>query len=257
MERNYNGGYYLIKTKPIVFGSDIGKVVMTCSRCINFSVFDSWCLSWMSDELDEKEKIELGLTDERIKEIQKWTDSRFYTDSNVFPDLKTATEFKDLFLNSVNGIEIFSLSFSETDTDLLISDFAEGNNTNRFNQNNGNFGLRKNLIKRTEEEQEINEELLGYDFIGVERDGSFHSFYCHNITSILVDKFSLKINLYGLFDKPENSTEIRVYLNDPETAVEPVPWYLVKVKRFKNAPQDMSEYGERKKQFDTLLESQQ
>ena len=235
MERHYNGGHYLIKTKPIDFGSDKGKVVRTCSRCINFSVFDNWCLSWMSDKLDEKEKIELGLTDEKIEEIQKWTDSRFDNGSNVFPDLKTATDFKDLFLNSIKDIEILSLSFSDTDSDLLISDFAEGNNISEFNYNNGDFGLRKNLIKRTEEGQDINEELLGYDFIGVECDGSFHSFYCHDITNTLVDKFSLKLNSNGLFDKPEMQTQIREYLNDPKTGLEPVPWYIVKVKRQKNA----------------------
>ena len=235
MERHYYGGHYLIKTKPIDFGADKKKVVGTCSRCINLSVFDNWCLSWMSDKLDRKEKIELGLTDQKIEEIHKWTDSRFDNGSNVFPDLKTAIEFKDLFFNLINDIEIFSLFFSETDTDLLISDFSEGNNTTEFNYNNGDFGLRKNLIKRKEEGQDPNEELLGYDFIGVECDGSFHSFYCHDITNTLIDKFSLTLNSFGLFDKPEHPTEIREYLNEPQTGLEPVPWYLVKVKRQRDA----------------------
>ena len=235
MERYFTGGYFLIKAKPIDFGSDIGKVVSTCSGCINFSVFDNWCLSWMSFKLEQKEKIELGLNDKKIKEIEEWTDSRFNNGSNVFPDLKTATEFKELFLNSVNDIEIFSLSFSDTDSDLLISDFAEGNNTHEFNFNNGDFGLRKNILLRIEEDQNISEEFLGYDFIGIECDGSFHSFYCHDITNNLVDKFSLKLNSYGLFEKLEKPNEIREYLNSEETGLEPVPWYIVKVKRQKES----------------------
>ena len=235
MERHYNGGHYLIKTEPIDFGADKDKVVGTCSRCINFSVFDNWCLSWMSDKLDEREKIELELTDKKIEEIQNWTDSRFDNGSNVFPDLKTAIEFKDLFFKSRNDILIYSLYFPETDTNFLIDEFAEGKNTNEFNYNNGNFGLRNNLIKRAEEIDDINEELLGYDFIGVECDGSFHSFHCHDITKTLIDKFSLTLNANGLFDKPERPIEIREYLNDPKTGLEPVPWYIVKVKRQKNA----------------------
>lgn len=97
MEQHYNAGYYLIKTKPIDFGVNKGTVVTTCCRCINISVFDNWCSSWISNKLDDKEKKELGLTDKKIKEIQQWTDSRFENGSNVFPDLKTALEFQDLF----------------------------------------------------------------------------------------------------------------------------------------------------------------
>lgn len=235
MERHYNGGYYLIKKKPIDFGADKDKVVGTCSRCINFSVFDNWCLSWMSDKLDINEKKELELTDEKIKEIQKWTDNRFDNGSNVFPDLETTQDFKDNFFKSRNDIEIYSLYFSETDTDLLLNEFAEGENTKEFNYNNGYFGLRNNLIKKTDESVDQNEEFLGYDFIGVECDGSFHSFYCHDITKTLIDKFSLTLNANGLFEKPERPIEIREYLNDPKTGLEPIPWYIVKVKRQKNA----------------------
>ncbi len=211
MERYYNGGYYLIKRKPIDFGADKDKVVGTCSRCINFSVFDNWCLSWMSGKLDNDEKKELELSEEKIQEIQKWTDSRFDNGSNVFPDIKLAQEFKDKFFDSRNGIEIYSLYFPEFDTDLLLEEFG------------------------TEERDNMNEELLGYDFIGIECDGSFHSFYCHDITKTLIDKFSLTLNANGLFEKPEMQKEIREYLNNPKIGLEPVPWYIVKVKRQKNA----------------------
>lgn len=235
MERYYNGGYYLIKPKPIDFGADKGKVVGTCSRCINFSVFDNWCLSWMSDKLDNKEKIELQVTDNKIEKIQQWTDARFDNCANVFPDLKTALEFKELFFKSINDIEIYSLNFPEIDAELLISEFAKGNNTDEFNYNNGDFGLRKNLIKKVEEKDNAEYEILGYDFIGVECDGSFHSFYCHDITTTLIDKFSLKLNSFGLFDEPETQNDIRKYLNDPETGLEPVPWYIVQIKRLRTA----------------------
>lgn len=234
MERHYNGGYYLIKRKPIDFGADENKVVGTCSRCINISVFDNWCLSWMSDKLDNDEKKELELSDEKIHEIQEWTDSRFENNSNVFPDLKTAQEFKDNFFKLRNDIEIYGLYFPETDTDWLLEEFAEGKNTKEFNYNNGDFGLRHILIKRTEERNELNEEFVGYDFIGVECDGSFHSFYCHDITKTLFDKFTLTLNANGLFDKPERPNEIREYLNDPKSGLEPVPWCIVKVKRQQN-----------------------
>lgn len=237
MERHYNAGYYLIKTKPIDFGVNKGMVVTTCSRCINISVFDYWCSSWISDKLDDNEKKVLGLTDENIKEIQQWTDSRFDSGSNVFPDLKTALEFKDLFFKDRNDIEVYSLNFPETDANWLLEEFSEGKNLNDFNSNNGNFELKLNLNKKTEESSDIKEEFMGYDLIGVECDGSFHSFHCNSIDiqTTLIDTFSLKMNSNGLFEYPENPNKIREYINDPKSFLEPVPYYIVKVKRLKNA----------------------
>ena len=186
----------------------------------------------MSVKLDNIEKKELQLTEEKIQDIYKWTERRFDKGSNVFPDLKTALEFKDLFFKARNDIEIYCLYFPEADANFLIDDFSEGKNITEFNHNNGNFELRNNLIKRVEEKDDFGEELLGYDFIAVECDGSFHSFYCHDITKTLIDKFSLTLNVNGLFDKPEMPIEIRKYLNNPMTGLEPVPWYIVKVKRY-------------------------
>jgi hypothetical protein len=234
MERYYNAGYYLIKARLLDFGEYKGKAVSTCSRCINISVFDHWCFIGTSDKLDEKEKIELDLTDEKINKIQQWTDNKFENSTNVFPELKIANEFKDLFFRNRKDIEIFSLYFSETETQLLIEEFGKGKNTNEFNYNDGNFELRHNLIKRTEEKDDENEEFLGYDFIGVECDGSFHSFYCNDITNSLIEKFSLRLNKFGLFEELYERNNIKEYLNNQETRLEPVPWYLVKVKRIKH-----------------------
>ena len=57
METHYLAGYYLIKLKPIDFGDDTNKTVWTCSKCINYSAFNNWCLSWTQDKLDKEKKI--------------------------------------------------------------------------------------------------------------------------------------------------------------------------------------------------------
>ena len=231
MENYYLAGYYLIKTKPIDFGDDKGKVVQTCSRCINHSVFDNWCLSWMSDQLSEEEINELNLDKNSIDKIRKWTDERFENGSNIFPDFVTANEFKSLFFNRQPDLDILGMYFDETEANKLITEFGEGVNVDKFNYNNGNFPMRNNLENKSLEMKNPNEELIGFDFIGVECDGSIHSFYCQNITKSLVEKFDLEINLNGLINEPKNKLEIKKYLNDPSTGLEPLPWFIVKVKR--------------------------
>lgn len=232
MEKYYNAGYYLIKTKPLDFGIDRGKIVCTCSGCINLSVWDNWCLSWMNEPLDKSIKLELRLNSKTIKAIQEWTDSRFETEANVFPDLATALEFKQLFLTDIKDIAVYGLYFSATEANQLINEFAEGKNTNDINYNNGNLGLRRNLIRQVAAKEDTKETVLGYDFIGVEYDGSFHSFHCHSITSELIERFSLTLNANGLFDKPDNTAAIKTYFNDPDTGFAPVPWYIVMVKQY-------------------------
>ncbi|MEZ4775632.1 MAG: hypothetical protein R3D00_20770 [Bacteroidia bacterium] len=235
MEKYINAGYFLIKSKLLRFGTLEGTVVKTCSGCINTSAFDIWCLSWVKDALNEESKLELGLSDSQINDIHKWTDIRFDRGElgfgNVFPDLETARTFKELFFAGRNDIEMLGLYLPQTDADRLTEDFKEGNNSLPFNQNNGKFGLRLNLLKQIEEKETEDAAFLGYDFIGVEGDGSFHSFYCHNITEILIDMFALTLNENGLFEEITQPDQIREYLNSPNAGVEPVPWYIAKVKR--------------------------
>ena len=235
METHYLAGYYLIKLKPLDFGDDVNKTIWTCGKCLNLSAFDNWCLSWTPDNLDKKDKVVLNLSDEQIAKIHQWTDSRFSDLINGFKDLSTAIEFKNLFYNLREDIQILGLYFPPIDTELLIEDFGEGKNVDEFNYNNGNIEIRKNLQKLIVEQTNSDEEFLGYDFIGVECDGSFHSFYCSNITKTIIDKFNLTTNTYGLFDKVENMDEIRLYLNDPKSFLEPLPYYFAKVTKVKNA----------------------
>lgn len=233
MEKYYNAGYFLMKLKKINFGSDKNSIVHTCSGCINVLAFDYWCLSWTNNKLNIKEKLELGLTDEMIIEIQNWTDKRFNENEinwgNAFPNLETALTYKKQFFNNNNDINIYTIYFSEQDINSIIYEFESDN------LNNGNFALMYNLLNKIVENDNGNEEFIGYDFIGVECDGSFHSIYCHDITKELINRFELKLNKFGLFENIKNFEKIKEYLNDPKTLLEPVPWFIVKTKRIKNA----------------------
>lgn len=230
MEPYYLGGYYLMKPKPIDFGADKEKIALTCSGCINTLVFDYWCMT--SGGPDEQEQLLLGLNKEKITSIKNWTNEKYINGTikygNTFPDLQTAKTFKKLFFSELNDVNIYAIYLSETDTNRSIENFATEPN------NQGDCGLRHNLEKRIEENINESEEFVGYDFIGIEGDGGFHSFYCHDINNDLISRFSLKINRYGLFDKIEDATAIKAYLNNPAAPVEPVPWYIAKTKRLKN-----------------------
>lgn len=229
MEPYYLGGYFLMKTKLFGWSPDTNGIVQTCSGCINTQVFDYWCRSWAADQ-----KAEIGLTNETAMKIEKWADQNFRDDrlkwSNTFSDLETVKAFKNLFFADRSDMNIYAIYLDETDANSLIAAFENEEH------NKGEFGLRLNLRHKIEEAVNLTEELLGYDLIGVEFDGGFHSFHCHGIGRELAGRFGLTLNQHGLFSHIPDPEAVRSYLNSGTAPVEPVPWYIAKTKRLKNQP---------------------
>ena len=226
----YFGGYYLLRPKPIVFGSDKGKLTQTTSACIN-DALDTWVYSWsiQSKKMQEQAKKDFQLDDSALTQIQAWADEKFELGKlqwiDTFPELQSALEFKHTFMSHLNDAHIYSIYLRATDSEALTNEFKSDQN------NQAEFGLRQNLLRKIVENESLNEVLLGYDLIGVEIGGSYHSFYCNDATQELIDKFQLTLNENGLFDEVEDWTPVTEYLNDETNGFEPVPWYVAKTKR--------------------------
>jgi len=222
------GAYYLIKLRSIDSGKIKGSKVFTCSNCINDSYLDSWSISWANsnDESLEQTKSNFNLTANEIVEIQNWSDKKFNDKrigwSNTFSDLETLLEYKNQFFPDEIDFQILSINFPENEkTEFLKvfdkeSDYAE-------------IGLSINLEKSILENE--TEVFLGFDLIGVEISGDFHSFHCHDLAKDLIQKFNVKINEFGLIESHNNWDDIILYMNDESNGFEATPWFLVKVKR--------------------------
>jgi hypothetical protein len=226
----YLGAYYLIKLKPVNFGKIKGTKIHTCSSCINDSYLDSWSLSWAVEGKGdlERPKQGFGLSDSRIKEIQEWADKQFNDNKigwiSTFADFETLNEYKSRFFESDRDYKILSINFPETEKDDLMKDFK----TNK--ENVGAIGLWNNLNKGITEILDNSEIILGYDLIGLESSGDFHTFHCHDLADDLIKRFNLKINEFGLISKYDNWIDLTKYMNDENNGFESVPWYFVKVK---------------------------
>jgi len=231
-KKYYLGGYYLTKLKPKSYGDDKGDFIYTCSECINDHILDIWSYSWTTDnnkQIDEIKK-NYQFTDQQIIEIRNWVDKNFNENKigflNVFTDLETAIEYKDKFFSQLDDIKIFALYFDTKERADILEEFKPQS------EKMGDIGLRVTLLKEIEEN--ANEVFIGFDYIGVEIGGSFHTFHCHDIGEELSDKFGLTLNNFGLFDGDVNSKQVLDYLNDEENGCEPVPWFIVKTKLVTN-----------------------
>ena len=226
------GGYYLTKLKPKNYGDEQGNLIYTCSECVNDHILDIWSYSWTTDnnkQLDEIKK-NYHFADKQISEIRDWVDNKYNENKigflNVFIDLETALEYKNKFFAHFNDIQILALYFDTYERAEILEEFKPKS------EKMGEIGLRLTLLKELEEQK--NENFLGYDYIGIEIGGSFHTFHCHDIGKELSQKFGLTLNKFGLFDSNINSKQVLDYLNNEENGCEPVPWFITKTKLVTN-----------------------
>ncbi len=226
---NYFGGYYLLRLKKFDYGKLKGKEVCTCSDCTNISLINSWSFSWATTGQQELADIErdFEINSHTIQQIRIWADQKLEQKKigwiNVFSDLETVNEYKNKFFSHLSDTKIFSLYFPDSEAKDIIEKFKP-------TENDRTLGIWDNLAKRISETDDEEEITLGYDLIGIEGSGDFHSFNCHDIADELVEKFDATINKYGLIDDPMDWTKLTDFMNDEANGHEPTPWYVCKVK---------------------------
>lgn len=231
----YLGGYYLLQLKPIEFGTKIGEQVYTCSECFNNHLLDIWAYSWTvdNDKQATEAKENFKLTDDNISVIRTWVDTKHNENKvgwkDVFTDLESAIEYRRTFFSHLEDIKILALYFDQNETKAILDEFRPES------EKMGEIGLRLTLLRQIEEFETNDEILIGYDFLGIEIAGSFHTFHCHDLGAEISKKFGLKLNSYGLFDKSDEWKPIVDYLNDENNGFEPVPWFVSKTKMITNA----------------------
>lgn len=227
----YKAGYYLIKTRKIDFGTFIGKKVLTCSNCINDSLLDSFSRPWTIRENDKDEvNKNFNINSETLNHIHSWTDKKDIENKIGFPELfyniDSVREYRDRFFSHIKESMILGIYLPLSEMDNLIEEFEPQG------ENMGEIGLRYKL--RNREHDNDNGKLLGYDLIGVESGGGFHTFHCHDLHGDLKRDLEIELNDYGLIDNDTKWKELVDYMNDEDKGFEPVPWYFAKIKLIDN-----------------------
>jgi hypothetical protein len=223
------GGYYLIKLRPVNFGSIKSNLIKTCSNCINDSLLHNWSYSWATDkdeDLQELGKI-FQIDNTNLPAIREWVDEKYEEKKigwgDLFFDLQTALTYKQKFFSHLNDVQTLAIYFNEQAAKDLLKEFEP------VNEKLGSIGLYQKLKDGVLETDA--ELFLGYDIIGIENSGDFHTFHCHDLADDLEKKFNISVNQYGLYDSIPDFKAISDYMNNEDNGFEPVPWFVVKVKQ--------------------------
>ncbi|MBV7441418.1 hypothetical protein KRX57_08285 [Weeksellaceae bacterium TAE3-ERU29] len=224
----YFGGYYLIKLEKCDFGSFKGKKLHTCSYCLNTTLLDSWSFGWLKENGEVNKDNPVNFNEDLTTQVHNWVNQKFNEEKigwfNVFSDLETLKEYKQKFFPEIKA-EIMSVNFPESEKNEFLKLFEPENSKL------GEIGLFQNIKKNKIENK--NEETIGYDLIGIELGGGFHSFHCHDLAEDLINKFGIEINEFGLIKENDCWREMLEFMNDKENNFEYSPWFYVKVNKVK------------------------
>ena len=161
-----------------------------------------------------------------LGQIRAWVEARTEESKlgwqNVFSDLETVRQYGQLFFSHLHDLKIIAIYLNEPDAHKLIREFEQADYME--------LGLCANLKKEIPEGATAGEVELGYDFIGVEGDGGFHSFHCHPVVNELEAQLSVRLNENGLFSEVPDWQRAHDYLNNEANGLEPVPWFVAKTK---------------------------
>src|SRR5437588_742078 len=169
MSSYYLGGYFLIKLRPIDFGSLKEHTVYTCSTCINNTLIENWSYSWPTDNNSQINSVlkDFDLELSQISEIRNWVDKEYENEhigwKSIFLYLETTKNYKQTFFSHLDEILIMGIYFPESESVELLKEFE----TNKI-------GLYQTLKKKIPENQNPDEKFIGFDLIGIEHNGDFH-----------------------------------------------------------------------------------
>lgn len=227
------GSHYLLKMNPLGFGACRGKRVPTGSTCLNSSYFDAWSLSWAEDgkKISKEVLKEFGLSKKEVRNIQAWADPKFDEQAlgwvNSFANLDVLREYKGRFFPAEEEAMALSIYFEAADIPDFRAEFEPKS------ENMGTVGILEALNRSISESEEPEGRFLGYDLIGMEFGGAFHSFHCFDCSVGLKEKLGIELNANGLIPSDAQRKALLEYAEDQENGLPAVPWYLVKVKEAK------------------------
>ncbi|MGD9588872.1 MAG: hypothetical protein AB7Q37_02600 [Pyrinomonadaceae bacterium] len=226
----YLGGYYLVLLRPTSFGASPGRLINTASECLSENLIGHWAYPWDKPARKDSAGAEaaLNLEKSKVDAIREWVGAKTTANSigwqSVFLDVQTAIEYRERFFPDLDGVSLLGLYFSENESAEILNEFKPES------KGSGEIGIYQMLLKQLPEVEGSRQKLLGFDLVGIEYGGDFHSFHCHDMAGELSNRFGLVLNRFGLFNEVSDWQPVLDYMNDEETGCEPVPWFAVKVK---------------------------
>jgi hypothetical protein len=215
------GGYFLVQ--GIQRANWMNKKLLpakfwTVSSCICEIYPDVWVFNWSSRPSGDYPQI-LNLDDKGFESLQTWADELMSQDEmgwpNVFINIATARQFYARYLSHLPDIKLLSIALPE----IYLAEYIEENSPDPGGSAGG-------IYTKLQHQQLVGDNAIsrGFEILGEECEGQFHSFVCNGLETEYHDRLDISLNQHGLIDRYEEAVKATDYTNLDEVGAEPVLW---------------------------------
>ena len=193
---------------PPIHGARLPPALLTASSCLAAVGPGPWALSWTTGSAERRRDSarELGVDPAALPLLERWLQARMdageWTWPRWFTALATAREFVARFCARDPATAVIGIGVTEATVREL--------------------GL---PIVPDERPLAPGGRALGYELLGAEMGGDFHSWLCNDLEPVLHERLALRVNAHGLIDDLDTAAAAARELMDPEVGAEPVPWF--------------------------------
>jgi hypothetical protein len=222
------GGYILVVpfTAPEYLANPrLPRQLITASWDLTAIGPGPWALSWVNQhDSDRQQRIAFGIDEASLPEVSVWVEEKMRTGEwgwpRIFTGLQPAREFLVRFHPSSEPT-IVGMGMAAESVDEVLADHPDVPGM-------GMYGYVETLRRRQPLAPGGLE--LGYELLGEELGGVFHSWHCNNLEPVVHEKLGIEVNQYGLIGDLEAARRAAEFVARPDMGAEPVtwrPWLLV------------------------------
>ncbi len=217
-------GFYV--TRTISTPAGLGDVLLptrliTLSSCLTEFLPDHWALDWTSCSTDERIAAvkKLGVPEELLPILKTAASDAFNVGDLGWPcvwqSASAARAAIDLVKGAVEEFVVLELGVPEDAATMLLAELAP-----RTGEAESGF-LKKLTSASSLEPRSVP---LGWEVLGAEDCGSFHSWLCNSIQDHALAKLNVRPGPLGLLEVEHDAAAI-VELIESALGAEPVPWF--------------------------------
>lgn len=218
MQDFVSGGYFLARrasTRPGLGSGLLPTNFVTLSDCLTTLVPSAWTLSWAQHEGWESKAQACGFDEERMQGLVSWCTEAFSRGEVRWPGVvrsfERARELKRDFFAEDDGFALLGIALSIGEAcDFLAESIGLGENLGVV------LGVEEGFPP------EPGGEVLGYDVLGLDFGGGFHSYLCNGLERYFASTFGALPNPHGLFDSRDVAT--RCAAHAASSGAEPGVW---------------------------------
>jgi hypothetical protein len=217
-----SGGFYIIRVMPRPTGLGTALLpaqILTLSNCLTEIVPDWWALEWASCSREERlaAMAKVGLRDEALPTIVRIATDAFARGELGWPCVWQSSQAARAALAAIDlppEFMILELGIPPDEVAALIAELEPPSDV-------GECGLLTRL--KAGRGLEASGVALGWEVLGVEHCGSFHSWLCNAIHEDAHNQLGIKPGNLGLLSEGDaRSVEVLI---EGGLGAEPVPWF--------------------------------